>query len=188
MKRLIPILAFLVIVGFISQAEALTEDTCGMSVTVVVGVSLTVTDEPLAFGSVTAGNSDVNDAPGCTVTNDGTALNDYKLKITDKPATWSVKEDAGSTIWNQFRLLGLFTSSSPPASGNFDTADDIVKASTDTTATTAIYAITAEGSSVKGYDCTQNAVRKLWFRFDAPSGTDLTGEQWITVTVYAIQG
>ena len=158
-----------------------------MSVTVVVGVSVSVTDEPLAFGNVNTGASDVSDS-GCTVTNDGTALNDYKLKITDKPATWSVKEDAGSTIWNQFRLLGLFTSTASPGTGVFDTADDIVKASTDTTATTDIYAISAEGSSVKGYDCTQNAVRKLWFRFDAPSGTDLTGEQWITVTVYAIQG
>jgi len=187
MKRLIPIVLFLAIVGFVSRAEALTEDTCGMSVTVVVSVSVSVTDEPLAFGNVNAGQSDVNDAPGCTVTNDGSALNDYKLKITDKPGTWTVEETAGSVDWNEFRLLALFTSSTP-VTASFSTSDDIVKASADTTATADIYAMTAEGSSVKGYDCTKTAVRKLWFRFDAPSGTDLTSEQWITVTVYAIQG
>jgi len=189
MKKLIPILVFLAIVGFVSQAEALTEDTCGMSVTVAVGVSLEVTDKPLAFGGVNAGESGVSTG-GCTVTNDGTALNDYKLRITAKPATWSVKEDAGSTVWNEFRLLGLFTSSDPPGPTDFveTAAEDIVKASTDTTATTDIYAINAEGAEVKGYGCTQNAVRKLWFKFDAPSGTDLITQQWITVTVYAIQG
>jgi len=62
----------------------------------------------------------------------------------------------------------------------------VIESQTDATAT--VYAITAEGASVKGYDCTQNAVRKLWFRFDAPSGTNLTTQQWITVTVTAVAG
>ena len=186
MKRLIPILAFLAIVGFITQAEAAPTDTCGMSVTVVVTASVSVTDEPLAFQTVSAGTSDVSDS-GCTVTNDGSALSYYKLKITDKPATWSVKEDAGTTVWNEFRLLALFTSTASPGSGVFDTADDIVKQTAETTASSTAYAITLEEASVKGYDCTKTAVRKLWFRFDAPSGTDLTTQQWITVTVYAYQ-
>ncbi len=187
MKKLIPILVFLAIVGFVSQAEALTEDTCGMSVTVVVSVSLIVTDEPLAFGNVNTGTSDVSDS-GCTVTNDGSSLNDYRLRITAKPATWTVEETAGSVDWNEFRLLGLFTSNTSLVTGDFSTSDDIVLASGETTATADVYAISGEGATVKGYDCTENAVRKLWFRFDAPSGTDLTSEQWITVTVYAIQG
>ena len=187
MKKLIPILVFLAIVGFVTQAEALTEDTCAMSVTVVVSVSLIVTDEPVAFGSVNTGTSDVS-STGCTVTNDGSALNDYRLRITAKPATWTVENTAGSVDWNEFRLLGLFTSNSSLVTGDFSTADDIVLDSGQTTATADIYAITAEGASVKGYDCTEASVRKLWFRFDAPSGTDLITEQWITVTVYAIQG
>jgi len=186
MKRLIPILAFLAIVGFISQAEAGPTDTCGMSVTVIVGVSVSVTDEPLAFGDVNAGASGVSTS-GCTVTNDGSALNYYRLKISDKPATWTVEETAGSVDWNEFRLLALFTSTASPGTGVFDTADDIVLASGETTASSTAYAITAEGASVKGYNCTKTAVRKLWFRFDAPSGTDLTTQQWITVTVYAYQ-
>jgi len=190
MKKLIPIVAFLAIVGFISQAEAQqTSDTCGMSVTVSVGVSVSVTDEPLAFGSVNTTESGVSTS-GCTVTNDGTAQNDYKLKITDKPATWSVEETTDAPGWNEFRLLGLFTSSTTPGLtvNDFSTSDDIVKASIETSADADAYAISAEDASVKGYDCTATAVRKLWFRFDAPSGTDLTDTQWITVTVFAYQG
>jgi len=67
MKKLIPILAFLAIVGFISQAEGAASDTCGMSVTVLVSASVSVTDKPLAFGDVSAGTQDVSDS-GCTVT------------------------------------------------------------------------------------------------------------------------
>jgi len=189
MKKLILIVAFLAIVGFITQAEAAVSDTCGMSVTVLVSAEVEVTDEPLTFGDVTAGQNKVSTS-SCTVTNVGTARNDYKLQITAWPGDWTVKEDAGSTIYNQFRLLALFTSSSPPGPGDFvDTgAEDIVKQSTQTTADANVYALNAEGASVKGYGCTEDAVRKLWFRFDAPSGTNLTTQQWITVTVYAIEG
>ena len=184
MKKLIPILAFLAIVGVISQAEGASSDTCGMSVTVLVGASVSVTDEPLAFGDVSAATSDVSDS-GCTVTNDGSARNDYRLAITAKPTDWTVV--SGSPGYNEIRLLALFTSKTSLVTGDFLTADDIVTESqTDATAT--VYAITAEGASVKGYDCTQNAVRKLWFRFDAPSGTNLTTQQWITVTVTAVAG
>ena len=184
MKKLIPILAFLAIVGFISRAEALTEDTCGMSVTVVVGVSLSVTDEPLAFGNVNATESGVSTS-GCTVENDGSALNDYSLKITGTPAGWAVEETAGSVDWDEFRLLALFTSTSGPADTAFSTSDDIVRASTQDPSSADAFAITAEGVSVKGYDCTATSLRKLWFRFDAPLGTTITTQQWITVTVYA---
>ncbi|MBA7557573.1 hypothetical protein ES705_50334 [subsurface metagenome] len=185
MKKLIPIVVFLAIVGFISQAEA--QDTCGMSVTVLVSASVSVTDEPLAFGDVNAGASDVSDS-GCTVTNDGSTQNDYLLQITASPSGWSVEETVGSVDWNEFRLLALFTSNTSLITGDFSTDNDIVNSSVQTTASSTIYAITAEGASVKGYDCTENAVRKLWFRFDAPSGTDLTSQQWITVTVTAVQG
>ena len=177
-------MAFLASMGFISQAEAATSDTCGMSVTVSVTASVSVTDEPLVFGSVTAGASDVSDS-GCTVTNDGSERNDYQLAITAKPTDWSVV--SGSPGYNNIRLLALFTSKTGLGTADFAIADDIVTEG-QTTATTDIYAITAEGLSVKGYDCTKNAVRKLWFRFDAPTGTNLITQQWITVTVTAIAG
>jgi len=157
-----------------------------MSVTVLVSASVSVTDEPLAFGDVNAGTSDVSDS-GCTVTNNGSTLNDYLLQITASPSGWSVEETASSVDWNEFRLLALFTSNTSLITDDFSTDNDIIK-TTQTTASSTIYAITAEGASVKGYDCTENAVRKLWFRFDAPSGTDLTSQQWITVTVTAVQG
>ena len=185
MKKLIPILAFLAIVGFISQAQAANSDTCGMSVTVSVTVSVSVTDEPLQFGTVPDNTSDVSDS-GCTVTNDGSAQNDYRLAVTATPSAWTTVTTTPD--WNEIRLLALFTSSTSLSTTDFKTADDIV-AGSETAADADTYALTTDDVSFKGYDCTKTAVRKLWFRFDAPNGTSLAGtEQWITVTVYAYQG
>ena len=187
MKRLIPIVVFLAIVGFISQAEAQTSGDCGMSVTVTAQRSVEVTDEPLTFGSVAPGSKTVNtDASGCTVTNSGTKWNAYELQITAKPTAWSVAEGATDPGNEEFRLLALFTSDTSLETADFLTADDIVKETAATLATTeTVYAIDAEGPSVKGADCSAGAVRKLWFRFDAPTTTDLSDQQWITVTITA---
>jgi len=186
MKKLIPIVAFLAIVGFISQAEADLSGTCGMSVTVVTERSVLVTDEPLIFGNVNPTESGVS-TEGCTVTNNGSKWNAYELQITAKPALWSVYEETTGDPGNeQFRLLALFTSTTDPGTTVFVEADDIVKLSVETLATTeTVYAITAEGPSVKGAYCSASAVRKLWFRFDAPPTTELEGPQWITVTITA---
>jgi len=186
MKKLIPIVAFLAIVGFVSQAGAATDDTCGMSVTVSVNVSVSVTNEPLAFGTVAYDTSDVSDS-ACTVTNNGSAQNDYRLAVTATPSAWTTVTASPPLGWNYIRLLALFTSQTSLSTTDFAEADDIV-AGSETAADEDTYAITTDGVSFKGYDCTMTAVRKLWFRFDAPSGTELTGPQWITVTVYAYQG
>lgn len=187
MKKLIPIVVFLAIVGFISQAEAQTSGDCGMSVTVSAARAVLVTDEPLTFGSVAPGSKTVNtDASGCKVTNSGTKWNAYELEITAWPSAWSVEEGATDPGNEEFRLLALFTSSSPPGTGDFVEANDIVKETAATLATTeTVYAIDAEGPSVKGAHCSTGAVRKLWFRFDAPTTTDLSDQQWITVTITA---
>jgi len=187
MKRLIPIVAFLAIVGFISQAEAQTSGTCRMSVTVSAARSVEVTDEPLTFGSVTPGSKMVNtDASGCKVKNSGTKWNAYELNITNKPTAWSVYEETTGDPGNEeFRLLALFTSSSPPGTDDFVEANDIVKTAATLATTETVYAIDEEGPSVKGAHCSAGAVRKLWFRFDAPTTTDLSDQQWITVTITA---
>jgi len=184
MKRLIPIVVFLVIVGFISQAEAETFGTCGMSVTVTAARAVLVTDELLAFGEVAPGTQKVS-GTGCTVKNSGTKWNAYQLQITAKPTAWSVDEGETDPGNEEFRLLALFTSETSLETTHFETADDIVKLSATLATTETVYAITAEGPSVKGAHCSAGAVRKLWFRFDAPTTTDLESQQWITVTITA---
>jgi len=180
MKKIIAI-GLVLMFGCIMQGYAATSDTCAMSVTITVSKDVTVTDDPLAFGSITAGQSGVSTL-GATVNNAGSTSQSYRLQITDKPATWGVKETAGSTGAEQFQLLALFCTKTPVV-GDFLDADDIVNASGTRNASTTIFGITAEGATAKGYSCTATSSRKLWFKFEAPTSTDLTAQQWITVTV-----
>ena len=110
-----------------SAATTVFADICAMTVTVTVSKSVTVSGSPLAFGSVAAGggNSAVSTA-GCTCTNTGSTTESYNLQLTGIPAGWSVLNATGATGAEQFKLLALFTSETPAASGSFIDGNDIV--------------------------------------------------------------
>lgn len=187
MRKHLSILLAIVVAVFIGSGVVYGagDDTCTMSVTVTTSQDVSVTNEFLAFGNVASGSSHVTDTPAIVASN-GTGLQDYSLQITDKPSAWSVKEAAGATIYDQFKLLALFTTSSHVEleSAGFND-NDIVKESGGLTATGSVYGIDEEAESVKGLNCTLGAYRFLWFKFEAPNGTGVTGAQWITVTVTA---
>ena len=182
MKKIIAI-GLVLMFGCIMQGYAGTTDTCAMSVTVTTSKDVTVTNDPLAFGSIAAAGSGVS-TTGATVYNGGSTSQSYRLQITDKPSAWSVLESAGSPGAEQIQLLALFCTKTTPVVGDFLDADDIVYATGGTRdADATLFGITAEGADAKGYSCTATSYRKLWFKFEAPLSTDLTSAQWITVTV-----
>jgi len=162
--------------------------------TVWVNSVLSVTIEPSSrpFGEVDAGQSDVL-TDGFTVENTGNITQKYQLRLTGVPTAWAAKNVAGAPEWEQAKILGLFTTQSPLSATHFndnppDAGDgDIVRSTTDDQATSTNFAISEEGVEVKGYNVTVGGIRYLWFRFDAPSGTSITNEQFLTVTVTAIQ-
>ena len=149
-------------------------------------------DLVISFGSVAAANSKLV-ASTFTVRNNGNVTVKYNLQLTGVPAAWSVKESAGATGYEQIKVLALFTTSNPPALGDFSdniptiSGGDIVRASTYDVSTSSSFAIVSENVTVKGYSCTVGAIRYLWFRFDAPSATEVITQQFITVTVTAGQ-
>ncbi|MDI6642128.1 MAG: hypothetical protein QME68_07460, partial [Elusimicrobiota bacterium] len=150
-------------------------------------------DIVISFGSVAAGSSQVIPST-FSVENTGNITQKYRLQLTGVPAGWSVKESPGApTGYDQIKILALFTTSNPPAISDFTddvptiSGGDIVRASTYDVATSSSFAILLEDESVKGYNCTVGSIRYLWFRFDAPQFTDIITEQFITVTVTAIQ-
>jgi len=162
--------------------------------TVWVNPVLSITIEPSVrpFGEVPANQSDVL-SDGFTVTNTGNVTQKYQLRLTGVPTGWTAKNVAGAPGWEEVKILGLFTTQSPLSASHFDdnppnTGDgDIVRSTSNDTATSTNFAISTEGAGVKGYDVTVSGIRYLWFRFDAPSGTSIKNEQFLTVTVTAIQ-
>ncbi|MBA7528088.1 hypothetical protein ES705_20271 [subsurface metagenome] len=162
--------------------------------TVWVNPILSITIEPSVrpFGEVPANQSDVL-SDEFTVENTGNITQKYQLRLTGVPTGWTAKNVAGAPGWNEVKILGLFTTQSPPNTTHFNdnppnTGDgDIVRTTNDDEATSTNFAISGEGAEVKGYNVTVGGIRYLWFRFDAPSGTSITNEQFLTVTVTAIQ-
>jgi len=162
--------------------------------TVWVNPILSITIEPSTrpFGEVPANQSAVL-SDGFTVTNTGNISQKYQLRLTDVPTGWTAKNVSGAPGWEEAKILGLFTTQSPLSTTHFndnppDTGDgDIVRSTSNDTATSTNFAISTEGAEVKGYNVTVSGIRYLWFRFDAPSGTTITSQQFLTVTVTAIQ-
>ncbi len=162
--------------------------------TVWVNPILSVTIEPSSrpFGEVPANQSDVL-SDEFTVENTGNITQKYQLRLTGVPTGWTAKNVAGAPGWNEVKILGLFTTQSPPNTTHFNDNPpnagdgDIVRTTNDDEATSTNFAISGEGVEVKGYNVTVGGIRYLWFRFDAPSGTSITNEQFLTVTVTAIQ-
>ena len=189
MKRTLMMLMVLAVglLGLMVQSASAAKSTCQMSVTVTTSVGVDVTGDPLAFGSVAAGVGTAVTGAGASVTNIGTTSQSYRLQVTDKPAQWSVLETAGATGSEQIKLLALFTTTNPPALGDFTDAgaEDIVLLSGTKNAGASIFAINTEGAAAQGLNCTATSVRKLWFKFFAPASTTLTGAQLLTVTVTA---
>jgi hypothetical protein len=184
MKYLLAGLLTVMLVG--SVGTTVYADICAMSVTVTVAKTVVVSGSPLTFPSVAAGagNAVVSTA-GCTVTNTGSTTESYNLELTAAPAGWSVLNGTGNPGAEQFKLLALFTSETPAASGSFVDGNDVVCSTTVINAASAVYGNPSESVNVQGFNCTASAVRTLWFKFMAPSATVLTTQQWMTVTVSA---
>ena len=167
------------------SAFASSTDIVAMSVTITTTLSVNVTEATLGLGSLATGGSAVSSA--ATVTNDGSTTEIYQLALTGMPAAWSVYSGAGAPPYNQIKVQGLFCSKTA-LTGDFNDTDDIITGSNQS-ATSTKYAIDAEDETItSGTGCTIGAVRKLWFQFYAPSGSSVVGQQYVSVTVTAIQG
>ena len=189
MKRqtMLILMAVMFMVMAASTVQAYTNNVeCVMTVTVTAQRSVTVGGSPLAFGSVAVGANAVT-STGATITNDGETTQTYTLALTGVPSGWTLKETAGATGNDEMKLLALFTSSNPPATGDFNdtAAEDVVCDAAGLPASATVYAKATEGTSVNGLSCTYGAVRKLWFKFFAPAKTAVNSAQNITVTVTA---
>jgi len=155
-------------------------------------ISVTIEPSIRAFGQVPANQSAVLSSE-FAVKNNGNITQKYQLCLTDVPTGWTAKEVTGTPGWEEVKLLGLFTTQSPIETTHFDdnppnaSDGDIVRTTNNDIATSTNFAISGEGAEVKGYNVTIGGIRYLWFRFDAPSGTSITSEQFLTVTVTAIQ-
>ena len=182
MRYLLTGLLILGLVGLASQAYA--ADTADITITVKIQkLSVAVAPTSYDFGSVAAGANDVASSY-IAVTNDGNITEKFKLGIPSEPnGSWTSVTTAvpGS---EEYRLSAIFRDTAP-TTGQYG-AEDSFSVSAEREATADDLAITADAAGEKGYNVAQDAWRKLWFKFEAPSATIITTQQSITARVTAL--
>jgi hypothetical protein len=147
-----------------------------------LSVSLGASSYP--FGQLATSGTSAPTGQAIVVTNDGNVTETYELSLaytlTGSGTAWTAGAAPAAHI---FRMSALF-SSTANASGNYDGTADVLTTS-DQAASGTIFAIDAEGVGEKGYSVATSATRDLNFCFEAPTSTDLTSQQYITVTITA---
>jgi hypothetical protein len=179
MKRTALILAkatlcLLAMLSYSSVVYAANPATINVTVT-IQNLSVTASG-PIAFGVVAVSSTTVS-SDSSHVVNDGNVTETYDLKLTN-PGGWTATDGAPGS--ETYRLSAQFNSAEPTAV-SFGADHDLT--TSDQTCSATIFAGDQTGLSVA-----TSGARYLWFKFEAPSGTTVTTEQTIVVTITASAG
>ena len=179
MKKTVPfftrgIICCLLLASYASFVQAANPATINVTVT-IQNLSVSATG-PIAFGTVVASSVTVS-SDSSHVVNDGNVTETYDLKLTD-PAGWTATSGAPGS--ETYRLSAQFNGSQP-TEASFGTNHDLT--TSDQTCSATIFAGDQTGLSVSATEA-----RYLWFKFEAPTGTAVTTEQTILVTITASAG
>lgn len=164
------------------SAMAAVTDTIILTVTPVGTKSVAITENTYDFGSLNLGTTGNINASSITVTNDGTILESYALRISAADGVWTHSADMtpGS---NEYVLTALFNGSTAPGSGAFNGAggtDDLV------TTSQALSTGTNYSNGVEtGVGVVPLATRGLWFRLDMPTSSTVATQRSFTVEIEA---
>ena len=182
MRYLLAGLLILGLVGLASQAYA--GESADITITVKIQkLSVAVAPTSYPFGNMAASADDVA-SYYIAVTNDGNVTEKFKLGIPSEPnGTWTSVTAAvpGS---EEYRLSAIFRDT-VPTTGQYG-AEDSFSVSAEREATADDLAINADDPGMKGYNVGEGNGRKLWFKFEAPSSTNITTQQSITARVTAL--
>jgi len=182
MRYVLAGLLILGVVGLASQSHA--GDTADITVYVKIQkFSVAVAPTSYDFGTLTAGQEAVASSY-IAVTNDGNVTERFSLQIPSEPnETWT-SVTSGTVDAEEYRLFAVFKDTAP-VSGDYGLEDSFAVGVT-RTATTDDLAKNGNPDAEKGFNVAQDDWRKLWFKFEAPSSTDITTIQSITARVTAL--
>jgi len=98
---------------------------------------------------------------------------DLNLKIIEKPSLWNITTSYPTN--EEFRLFGIFHQKNKTIYSNDFEIDDLITTNFKI-ASDKIFAILNEDKKYKGYNILPNNEVNLFYRFDAPSKTQLTNQ------------
>jgi len=145
-------------------------------------LSVSISTDTINLGVVEPGSYTLT-VSSVVVTNSGNIKQKFKLKIVSEPnATW-LSVTAASPGAEQYRYSGIFRSTQPAISDFLP--EDSFSVSTERTSSSAALARDGDPDDQKGFNVPIDSTRNLWFKFEAPSSTDITTTQAIPLTITA---
>jgi len=155
----------------------------GATVWVNSVLSVSISTNTINLGVVEPGSYALT-VSSVVVTNNGNIKQKFKLKIVSEPnATWG-SVTATSPSAEQYRYSGIFCSTQPVTSDFL--SEDSFSVSTERTSSSADLARDSDPDEQKGFNVSPDNTRNLWFKFEAPTSTDITTTQAIPVRIIAI--
>jgi len=154
----------------------------GATVWVNPVLSVSISTDTVNLGVIEPGSYVVT-VSSMVVTNNGNINQKFRLKIVSEPnATWlSVTATAPGA--EQYRYSGIFRSTQPATSDFLP--EDSFSVSAERTSSSTDLARDSDPDDQKGFNVPTDSTRNLWFKFEAPTSTDITTTQAIPVTITA---
>ncbi len=155
----------------------------GATVWVNSVLSVSISTDTINLGVVEPGSYALT-VSSVVVTNNGNIKQKFKLKIVSEPnGAWD-SVTATSPGAEQYRYSGIFCSTQPVTSDFL--SGDSFSVSTERTSSSTDLARDTDPDGQKGFNVSPDNTRNLWFKFEAPTSTDITTTQAIPVRIIAI--
>ena len=185
-KTLIGLLVLMMVSGFVALGHAAPDNPVSVTVRVTITSALEITvvsGELIDFGSMAPGAvASIDDTP-TVIKNSGSGVDQTYKMYADSPSGWT----AGSSAANNTYVLQALFNGSLPTSGNFGSEDTLGEDSGNEITADGTTVLTIDGS-YSGLSVAYDAERTIWYKFQPPATSSLTGTQNITVTITAIEG
>jgi len=189
MKRIAIVLGMLLAMGGLVYAGNPVNPT--ITVTITQGQDLTIdSGSSIGFGSMTPGDAASVNASSTVVRNSGSGaagtLKIYADTAAGALTTWTIVAATSTAVGNETCLLQAAVHAIQPASAaNFNARTNLVGDGVGNERTCSATVHSLDGTST-GAGIAYNTTRAIWWLFQPPAITVLTGAQTITVVVTAI--
>lgn len=176
-KTLIGLLALVMIGSMVSLAQAVDVT---VRVTIISAVGITVVSGTLIdFGEMAPNAAAVVLSTSTVIKNTGSGVAQTYKMSADHPGDWST----GTTPDHNVYVLQALFNGSEPTPVSFESEDTLT--STEITASDSVLAINV---NYTGVSVAWDDTRSIWYKFQPPVTSSLTGQQDITVTITAEEG
>jgi len=155
----------------------------GATVWVLPILSVSISTDTIDLGVVEPGSYYVA-VSSLVLTNNGNIKQKFKLKIVSEPNGAWESVTATSPGAEQYRYSGVFRSTQP-VSSDFS-PEDSFSVSTERTSSATELARDSDPDDQKGFDVSPTNTRNLWFKFEAPTSTDISTTQAIPLRIIAL--